>query len=219
MIVPEACRCCGQPVAATRSGAYVLVRRSLKYELSKTRGRAVHAPSKPERSALQPPTVWAPLKATMSRSLKPFGWKISRRCGTPLSPSGSRPSWEATDSAALAASTRPKRVGIRGPPMASVATFAASAQRSAWEIAPGATYLSATGASSPMATSRPAFASKAPSPASRKRWAAFGQPPFSAPLEKTPASCHESRMRIAPQFFAATSSRRSATMASAMAHT
>ena len=31
MIVPEACRCCGQPVAATRSGAYVLVRRSLKY--------------------------------------------------------------------------------------------------------------------------------------------------------------------------------------------
>eukprot|EP00965_Chrysotila_dentata_P219986 6191485-Pleurochrysis_carterae.AAC.2 len=51
----------------------------------------VHLPSKPERSRWHLPTVWAPESATMSLSVKPLGWKISRRWSMPLSPSGSRP--------------------------------------------------------------------------------------------------------------------------------
>mmetsp|Transcript_36516 Transcript_36516/g.90884 ORF Transcript_36516/g.90884 Transcript_36516/m.90884 type:complete len:288 (-) Transcript_36516:694-1557(-) len=50
-----------------------------KYSLSKERGCVVHAPSKPERTKWQRPTVCAPLRATMSRSLKPIRWKMARR--------------------------------------------------------------------------------------------------------------------------------------------
>mmetsp|Transcript_27346 Transcript_27346/g.87838 ORF Transcript_27346/g.87838 Transcript_27346/m.87838 type:complete len:236 (-) Transcript_27346:48-755(-) len=215
MMVPLSDRCCGQPVASTVSGRYVFSSRSVKYELSNTSGASVQRPSKPERCCLQPPTVCPPESATMSRSSNPFGANTSRRCDTPLSPSGSLPTCDSTDSPESLASRRPKRVTTWGPPINSIATFAASAQRSAFEITPAVTYLSAIGLSRPIATSvSPAFASKVPSPESVKRITAFGQPPLRLPFENTPASCHDSRMRIGPQFLAARSALTSATMCS-----
>ena len=62
-------------------------------------------------------------------------------------------------------------------------------------------YLSEIFFRSPIATSgSPALATKAPSPPSLNLNAAFGHPPVSFPVEKTPASCHERRTRIAPHY-------------------
>mmetsp|Transcript_134455 Transcript_134455/g.429525 ORF Transcript_134455/g.429525 Transcript_134455/m.429525 type:complete len:214 (+) Transcript_134455:570-1211(+) len=125
---------------------------------------------------------------------------MSLKWSMPLSPSGRRPSWDSTDSAEEAASLRPKRVLMLGPPMTRMATLAANCQRSALEMRAG-TYLSVMGFKRPRATSgRPALAPKEPSPPSVKRIAALGQPPLSAPFEKTPASCQARRMMRAPQF-------------------
>lgn len=63
----------------------------------------------------------------------------------PLSPSGRRPTWDSTDSAEDAASTRPNLVGMDGPPMWEMATLAARVQRSAWEMRPVLTYFSVMG--------------------------------------------------------------------------
>mmetsp|Transcript_37642 Transcript_37642/g.104772 ORF Transcript_37642/g.104772 Transcript_37642/m.104772 type:complete len:224 (-) Transcript_37642:107-778(-) len=135
----------------------------------------------------------------MALSSKPLGWKMSRRWSMPLSPSGRRPTSDSTDSEELAASLRPNLVGMSGPPISLMPTFAARAQRSATEQTAGQ-YLSVMGFRRPFANSgRPALAPKVPSPPSVKRIAALGQPPLSLPSEKTPASCHDRRMRIGPQ--------------------
>mmetsp|Transcript_52756 Transcript_52756/g.155427 ORF Transcript_52756/g.155427 Transcript_52756/m.155427 type:complete len:243 (-) Transcript_52756:66-794(-) len=158
----------------------------------------------------QEPTVCAPDRATMSSSVKPFGWKMSRRWSMPLSPSGRRPTCDSTESEELAASLRPNLVGTSGPPISLMATFAARAHMSATEQTAGQ-YLSVMSFRRPFANSgRPALAPKAPSPPSVKRSAALGQPPLRLPSEKTPASCHDRRMRIGPQLFAFTRAARSA---------
>ena len=132
----------------------------------------------------------------MSWSSKPLGPKMSRMCLASLSPSGRRPAASATPSAELVTSMRPKRVGMSGPPMALIATLAAKAHKSALEINLG-TYLSAMPLKSPIATSgRPALAAMRCSPLPDRRMAALGQPSF--PL-KTPASCHDRRIKIGPQ--------------------
>mmetsp|Transcript_8953 Transcript_8953/g.26325 ORF Transcript_8953/g.26325 Transcript_8953/m.26325 type:complete len:213 (-) Transcript_8953:516-1154(-) len=203
MVLLAVCLCCGQPFELV-SAWYVFLSKSTKYELSNLSGSSDQAPSKPERSAWHLPTVCAPESATIALSSNPLGWKISRRWPAPLSPSGSRPCCDSTDSADDFASARPKRVGTSGPPMTRTATFAARAQRSACEMRSGQ-YLSVMGDSIDSATvGRPAFAAKVPSPASVKRMAAFGQPPASLPCEKTPASCQESRTSSGPHFRLAT---------------
>mmetsp|Transcript_42213 Transcript_42213/g.90672 ORF Transcript_42213/g.90672 Transcript_42213/m.90672 type:complete len:285 (+) Transcript_42213:295-1149(+) len=198
IIVPEATwRCCCWPLPLTAE-VKVLLRSSLKKVLSNFRGFSVQGPSKPERSKWQRPTVWAPLRATMSRSLKPLGWKIDRRWSTPCPPSGSLPWLELTPSAPVFASVRPKRVVMSGPPMTPMATLAAKAHKSALEMRSGQ-YFCVIGANRAMATASPLFASNLASAESGRRMAALGQPPF--PCMKTPASCQDRRTSMGPQFF------------------
>mmetsp|Transcript_115601 Transcript_115601/g.331924 ORF Transcript_115601/g.331924 Transcript_115601/m.331924 type:complete len:256 (-) Transcript_115601:37-804(-) len=77
--------------------------------------------------------------------------------------------------------------------------FAAKAQRSAWEMRSGTYFFVMLAINWRATVGKPEFAAQRPSPDWGKRSAPFGQPP--APCMKTPASCHDRRMRMGPQFF------------------
>mmetsp|Transcript_118430 Transcript_118430/g.342438 ORF Transcript_118430/g.342438 Transcript_118430/m.342438 type:complete len:250 (+) Transcript_118430:693-1442(+) len=155
------------------------------------------------------PTVCPPDSATMARSSKPFGWKIARRWSTPLSPSGRRPLFSAMPSLELFASGRPNLVGTSGPPINLMATFAASAHKSAFDMRSGTYFFDTSPRSAKATVGNPALAAQVPSPASVKRIAAFGQPPL--PFIMAPASCHDKRTRMGPQLFVLIKASRSAT--------
>mmetsp|Transcript_119831 Transcript_119831/g.284728 ORF Transcript_119831/g.284728 Transcript_119831/m.284728 type:complete len:240 (-) Transcript_119831:7-726(-) len=97
--------------------------------------------------------------------------------------------------------------------MTLMATFAASAHRSACDSSRG-TYFSAMGCSKAMPFCSPELAGKSCSPLGR-RILASGRP--SLPL-KTPASCQESRIKIGPQFLVSTKRDRSSTKNSWVKH-
>mmetsp|Transcript_15634 Transcript_15634/g.28420 ORF Transcript_15634/g.28420 Transcript_15634/m.28420 type:complete len:277 (+) Transcript_15634:676-1506(+) len=123
---------------------------SLQYSLLKMVGFSTQAPAYPDDSGWHRPYTWPPhIRATASRSLRPIRPNTSRMCwakfshplrrpspsismpsARPYSAPGRRPGAMAYSSVL---STRPPQNGIVGPPVCSMATYAASIHKSAYE--------------------------------------------------------------------------------------
>lgn len=89
--------------------------------LEKRVGVVVQGPSKPDRSRWQRPTVCAPMRATVSWTVKPRRpTNTSKTWSLPRAPSGSRPTGGQSASECL--SRRPPFQSMWGPPIYSMAT-------------------------------------------------------------------------------------------------
>mmetsp|Transcript_51066 Transcript_51066/g.143755 ORF Transcript_51066/g.143755 Transcript_51066/m.143755 type:complete len:280 (-) Transcript_51066:127-966(-) len=180
---------------------------SAAYSLLKRVGFSTQAPMYPVCSLWQRPYTCPPhMSATVSRSLKPIRPKTSRMCaadfshplirpssstsmppGTPTSGSGSRPGAMASSSGA---SERPPRKSIFGPPVCSIALYAASTHRSAKDT-PG--NFSLIGSRSFLAASSPVL----PGSFASRGWRIVAplEPPVISALQYVPDECQPRRMR------------------------
>mmetsp|Transcript_4318 Transcript_4318/g.11562 ORF Transcript_4318/g.11562 Transcript_4318/m.11562 type:complete len:204 (-) Transcript_4318:425-1036(-) len=168
---------------------------SAAYSLLKKVGFSTQAPAKPEDSVWHRPYTWPPQSsATASWSLRPILPNTSRMCCARFSHPTMRPSSSTCQSGVRPLSAPGRRPGatacsagrsvrppvnlILGPPVCSMATYAAKIHRSAQE---SQGCFSLTGSSSSRAWPRPAFSG---SPASKAcRIVAPLEPPVPSALQ------------------------------------